>query len=195
MPGVTTVHLPDHVQLPFEFNAAALAVDALAFGDDAWHAHFNTQYYQGDWSGVPLRTPHGRLTILPDPAGLAPYSDTPLLLQSPAIRAVLAALPCDTTSVRLLRLGPGACVREHRDYNIGLEYGEIRLHVPIISGPGVEFVLNGRPLRMHPAECWFVDVTGPHHVANPGPSPRIHLVIDCVLNEALSELLVGATAP
>ena len=181
--------LPDRLKLAFAFDADALAADARAFDESVWQKHFNTQYYEGDWSGVPLRTPGGRLTILPDPAGTETYADTPLLAQSPAIRDVLAALPCDTTSVRLLRLGPGARVRQHRDYNIGLDAGEIRLHVPVVTGPGVEFVLNERPLRMEPGECWFVDVSCPHRVANPGPSTRVHLVIDCVVNGALMAVL------
>lgn len=184
--------LPDHVKLPFAFDAVALAADARAFGEDAWQKHFNTRYYEGDWSGLPLRTPLGRLTILPDPAGLEPYEDTLLLARCPAVAAVLSALPCATTSVRFLRLGPGARIREHRDYNIGLEFGEVRLHVPVVTGSGVEFVLNRRPIHMEPAECWFVDVSAPHSVVNPGPTTRIHLVIDCVVNEALRELLERA---
>jgi hypothetical protein len=179
----------DRLKLPISFDAEALAAEALAFDDAEWLKHFNTQYYQGDWSGVPLRAPYGRVTILPDPAGTAPYADTPLLERCPAARGVLRTLPCETTSVRLLRLGPDASIREHRDYNIGFEFGEIRLHVPVVTGPGVEFVRDGRAVHMSPGECWFIDVERPHSVVNPGPGVRIHLVIDCVVNDELRRLL------
>jgi hypothetical protein len=193
--GVILASLPDSVKLPFTFDAAALAAEAGAFDEDAWIRHFNTQYYEGDWSGIPLRTPYGRMTIAPDPAGTAPYADAPPLAQCPAIRAVLSQLPCETTSVRLLRLGPGARVREHMDYNIGLEFGEIRLHIAVVTGPDAEFELNGVPLRIEAGECWFVDVTRPHRVWNDGAEARIHLVIDCTVSDDLRDLLVVAAAP
>jgi Aspartyl/Asparaginyl beta-hydroxylase len=186
--------VPDSVKLPLSFDAAALAAEARAFGDDAWIRHFNTQYYEGDWSGIPLRTPYGRMTIVPDPAGTAPYADAPPLEACPAVRALLSQLPCETTSVRLLRLGPGARVREHEDYNIGFEFGEIRLHVGVVTGPHAEFELNGAPLRIEAGECWFVDVTRPHRVWNDGAEPRIHLVIDCVVNDALRIVVESAAA-
>ncbi len=187
--------LPSRVKLPFAFDAAALAFEALAFDESEWRKHFNKAYYEGDWSGVPLRTPHGRLTLGPDPTGTAPYADTPYLERCPAIRGVLAEIACETKSVRLLRLGPGARILEHEDHNIGVDYGFVRLHVPIVTGPGVEFVLGGQPLHMAPGECWYVDVLNAHSVMNPGPGARIHLVVDCVLGTAFLRILTAAIPP
>jgi hypothetical protein len=184
--------LPSRLKLPFAFDADALAVEALAFDESEWIKHFNRAYYEGDWSGVPLRSPHGRLTLGPDPSGTAPWLETPYLERCPEIGRVLAELACETMSVRLLRLGPGARILEHQDYNIGLDYGYVRLHVPVVTGPGVEFMLGGEPLHMLPGECWYVDVWNAHSVHNPGPNPRIHLVIDCIVNPALLQLLRSA---
>jgi hypothetical protein len=186
--------LPSRVKLPFAFDAEALAREALAFDETEWQKHFNTAYYEGDWSGIPLRSPHGRLTIAPDPAGTAPYADTPYLERCPAIRGVLADIACETTSVRLLRLGAGARIREHQDYNIGVDYGFVRLHIPVITGPGVEFMLGGEPLQMAAGECWYVDVWNAHTVWNPGPGARIHLVVDCFVNDAFLEMLGAASS-
>jgi hypothetical protein len=186
---------PSRIKLPFAFDAAALAVEALAFDEGSWRKHFNKAYYEGDWSGIPLRSPHGRLTLGPDPTGIAPYADTPLFQHCPAIRGALAEIGCETKSVRLLRLGPGARILEHEDHNIGVDYGFVRLHVPIVTGPGVEFILGGEPLHMAAGECWFVDVLNAHSVMNPGPGTRIHLVVDRIVDPAFTQLLTAAIPP
>jgi hypothetical protein len=186
--------LPSRVKLPFTFDAVALAGEALAFDESEWIKHFNKAYYEGDWSGVPLRSRDGRLTIGPEPWNTAPWADTPYFERCSAIRAVLKAIRCETTSVRLLRLGPGARILEHEDHNIGVDYGFVRLHIPVLTGPGVEFVLGGEPLHMAPGECWYVDVLNAHSVVNPGPGPRIHLVVDCIVNAALLETLRAAAS-
>jgi mannose-6-phosphate isomerase-like protein (cupin superfamily) len=189
-----SVAFPDRLRLPFRFDAGALAADADALGEERWERHFNTGYYQGDWSGVALRSTGGRLSLYPDPSGTAEFTDTPLLAACPNVAAVLAELRCPLTSVRFLRLGPGARVREHTDLALSFDEGEVRLHVPVRTGPGVEFILDGRALEMEPGECWYVDVTRPHRIANPGPNGRIHLVIDCVVDDRLRGLLLDAAA-
>jgi hypothetical protein len=183
---------PSHLKLPYAFDVDALAAEARAFEDHEWQKHFNEAYYRGEWSGIALRSPFGRDTILPDPHGTAPYADTPFLKRCPAVHGALRALGCETNSVRLLRLGPGASVLEHQDYNVGIDYGFVRLHVPVVTGPGVEFVLGGEALHFAAGECWYVDVWRPHRVANAGPQPRIHLVIDCVVEPALLAALDAA---
>jgi hypothetical protein len=187
--------MPSRLRLPFAFDAAALASEALAFDESAWIAHFNKAYYEGDWSGLPLRSKHGWLTLFPDVTGTAPYLDTPYLDRCPAIRAGLAVLGCETMSVRLLRLGAGARVLEHQDYNIGLDYGFVRLHVPVVTGAGVEFILGGEPLVMAAGECWYVDVWNAHRVMNPGPAARIHLVVDCVVDPPFLAMMNAALPP
>ena len=185
--------LPDRLRLPLRFDADALAAEALAFAESHWERHFNTAYYEGDWSGIALRATGGQVSLYSDPAaGAAGFADTPALAQAPALRAALAAFGCPLTSARLLRLGAGARIREHRDYNIGLEFGELRVHVPLVTGPGVEFLLDDCALAMQPGECWYVDVTRRHQVMNPGPAARIHLVVDCVVDAWLRALLAQA---
>ena len=187
--------LPSRVKLPFAFDAVTLAAEALAFDEHEWIRHFNAAYYEGDWSGVPLRSRDGRLSIGPEPWNTAPWADTPYLERCPATRAVLTAIRCETRSVRLLRLGPGARILEHEDHNVGIDYGFVRVHIPVLTGPGVEFVLGGEPLHMAAGECWYVDVLNAHNVVNPGPGPRIHLVADCVVNPGLLRMLRAAIPP
>lgn len=175
--------LPDRLLLAPAFDAPALLAEALALEPDAWLPHFNTEYYEGDWSGVALRSPGGRLSLYPDPASAEPYAETAHLARCPRVRAALERLETAVSSVRFLRLGAGARIREHRDFLIGLDYGEVRLHVPLETSDDVVFVLAGRAWPMLAGECWYVDVTQPHSVHNAGRTPRIHLVVDCAVND------------
>lgn len=183
--------LPDALKLPFEFAAARLQADFAQMLAGDFVPHFNTAYYQGDWSAVPLRSVGGRLDhIYPDPTAKQSFADTPLLARCGYVREVLAALRCPLQAVRFLRLQAGSSIKEHRDHELGFEDGEVRLHIPVLTNPAVEFVLNQVRVVMQEGECWYLNVNQPHRVANRGATDRIHLVIDCVVNESLRELLL-----
>ncbi|NJN18299.1 MAG: aspartyl/asparaginyl beta-hydroxylase domain-containing protein [Oscillochloris sp.] len=176
-------------RLPINFDPVALQRDLDAITGNGWVAHFNTPYYKGDWSGIPLRSVGGEPNRLyPDPVAQTPYADTPLLAHCPAFQHVLARLPFPHLAVRLLRLTPDSSIREHKDYNLGFEDGEIRLHIPIYTNPDVEFRLAGEQIVMLPGECWYLDFNLPHSVANRGTTDRIHLVVDGVVNDWVGEL-------
>ena len=90
--------------------------------------------------------------------------------------------------MRLLRLQAGSSIAEHRDYRLGYEDGEVRLHVPVVTDVGVAFFLAGVRVPMAAGECWYLNVNLPHRVENRSPIDRIHLVIDCVVNEWLAQI-------
>ena len=173
-------------QLPFNFDAARLQTDAQAFATDEWTPHFNTHNYEGDWSVVALRAAKGgHLAIYPDPFSKNGYENTEQMTRCAYVPEVLATLQCETTSVRFLKLGAGARIRRHRDYQLGLEDGEVRLHVPVFTNPQVEFLLDDKPVNMQIGETWYLNVNFFHSVNNQSAEDRIHLVIDCVVNEWL----------
>jgi Aspartyl/Asparaginyl beta-hydroxylase len=178
------------IRLPIAFDAAALAAEAAALAADEWVPHFNTAYYEGDWSGVALRSVGGEeRRLYPDPTARAEYQPTPLLARTPALAGALERFRCPLLAARLLRLGPGARIREHTDYNLAYEDGELRVHVPVTTGPEVEFVHDGRALAMRPGEAWYLDLNLPHSVSNRGAAARVHLVVDCVVDEWLTDQL------
>lgn len=181
------------VRLPLRFDASALAADVAALPGSAWLPHFNTAIYSGDWTGVALRRPAGGHSPLYADPTASQFEDAPLLASCPAIGASLEVFRCPLTTVRLLRLGPGAAVGEHRDHLLRAEDGEARLHIPVVSNTGVEFVVGGTPVAMDAGECWYLDFTLPHRVANRGATPRVHLVVDCRVDAWLADLLATAT--
>src|SRR5690242_7924448 len=96
-------------KLPLTFDPERLRTDALSFRQDEWVAHFNKPYYQGEWSGIALRSiggADGRL--YPDPTGRDAFADTPSLTRSPYIQEVLATFECQLGAVRLLKLRAGS---------------------------------------------------------------------------------------
>jgi Aspartyl/Asparaginyl beta-hydroxylase len=182
-------------RLPLRFDASALQADLAALRAGDWAAHFNLGYHDGGWTGIGLRAVGG------DPRALFPpsdalYQDTPLLARCPAIRTALTEIQAPLQSVRLLRLAAGSVIREHRDDRLSLAEGSARLHVPIATNPEVEFYLEGVRLAMAEGECWYVDFSLPHRVQNLGAADRVHLVIDCAVNDwLLAEIAAAAPAP
>jgi Aspartyl/Asparaginyl beta-hydroxylase len=181
----------DRYQLPFRFDPDRLKADLALIEPGEWVPHFNRDYYSGDWSGVVLRGPGGRTnTLVPNlltSGSSAPpeHADTAILGRCAYFQHVLSAFSCPLKSVRLLRLSSGSVVKEHRDYDLGYEGGEVRIHIPVLTNPELEFHLNNRRVVLGEGEVWYLDLGGPHRVRNGGPSPRIHLVVDLLVNDWL----------
>ncbi|HEY2769723.1 MAG TPA: aspartyl/asparaginyl beta-hydroxylase domain-containing protein [Solirubrobacteraceae bacterium] len=189
------MNVPDRIQLPLSFDAAALAAEVEGLPAEAWVPHYNRSVYEGEWGGVALRSVGGRpAQLYPDPAAQEPFADTELLDRLPAHRSALAQFRCPLQAARLLALAPGAMIKEHTDYMLGWEDGEVRVHVPVITSPQVEFMLAGRHVEMAPGAAWYLNFSMPHSVANHSQRDRIHLVIDCVVDDWLRELMHEAIA-
>lgn len=183
-------------RLPLEFDAVRLRQDLALVRPEEWVAHHNKQGYEGGWSGVSLRGVGGAAADIRagDGAPLTSVADTPILARCPYFAEVLRQFPCPVRSARLLRLCPGAIIREHRDNQLGIENGEVRIHIPILTNPDVAFFVNGERLTMNPGETWYINFNLPHRVKNLGASDRIHFVIDCVVDDWLRGLLPADAA-
>lgn len=184
--------IPPSVKLPLSFDPARLKHDAARIGEIEWTPHFNKAIYEGDWSGVALRSVGGVVDKLyPDPTSTV-FADTGMLGRCPYIQEVLSTFRCPLTSVRILRLRAGAKIGEHRDYKLGYEDGEVRVHIPIQTATEVAFFLDGRQVLMEEGEAWYLNLNLPHRVHNGSPIDRLHLVVDCVVNDWLSGLFAAA---
>ncbi len=186
--------LPDRIKLPFAFDPDRLCADLDAVDRD-WIDHLVKQNYEGNWSVLPLRhtagATHPVMMIYSDPSGTE-FVDGPLLAHTPYFREVLAAFRCPLTVVRLMRLTPGSVIKPHYDHDLAAEHGAARLHIPITTNPDVEFLLNGTPVTMAPGEAWYLRLMDTHSVVNRGTSDRVHLVIDAVVDDWLSEMLAAS---
>lgn len=182
----------ESAKLPFSFDPKALQQDLAKLGHADWIDHFVAQNYEGSWSVIPLRgakdAVHPVKMIYSDP-DCTEFANTPFLDACPYFQEVLASFQCPVNSVRLMRLTPGSVIKEHTDYDLSLEDGNARLHIPISTNPQVEFCLNGRRVVMNEGECWYLRLSDPHTVANRGDDDRVHLVIDASVNQWLANLI------
>ncbi|WP_020571375.1 aspartyl/asparaginyl beta-hydroxylase domain-containing protein [Neolewinella persica] len=186
--------IPDRVKLSLFFDTALLQADLLHLErlGIGWTDHFVTRNYAGSWSILPLRANRGAVhpiqQIYSDPAS-KDYVDTPILEHSPYLKEVLAGFHSTLYAARLMRLGTGALIKEHRDHDLDVEGGCVRLHIPILTNPKVHFMLNGQRVVMEAGECWYLRLSDPHSVWNDGPD-RIHLVVDMLANDWVKEQLL-----
>lgn len=177
-------------KLDFCFDPEPLKADLAQVRPEEWVNHYNTRYFEGEWVGIALRSIGGAASRLySSPNSTDPYADTPILDRCPNVRTLLKTFACPHRSVRFLKLGPTAVIREHRDYDFGFECGQVRLHIPILTNGQVDFFLDAERIVMQPGECWYLDLSLPHWVENRGSTARVHLVIDCELNDWLRRLL------
>jgi predicted ribosomally synthesized peptide with nif11-like leader len=183
--------MPASTKLLFKFDASGLRSDLERVAPDIWVPHFNKDYFEGDWSGVALRSTGGVSDQLySNPSEQVAIADTPMLDRCPNVRAVLASLECKLKSVRFLKLAAGSTIQEHRDYDLRFDLDQARLHIPIITNPEVVFFVDAQRVDMKEGECWYLDLSLPHWVENHGETDRVHLVIDCQVNDWLSDLIV-----
>jgi hypothetical protein len=177
-----------HLKLPLTFDPRPLQDDVSKLTPEDWRPHFNQRQYEGDWSGVALRgNPGSHMPLFPDPTR-SDFVDLPVLDRCPNIRNVLAAFQCPLHIVRLLRLSAGSVIREHSDFDLSYEDGNLRLHIPVFTNPKVEFAVASEPLPLREGECWYINFSLPHRIHNLGDTDRIHLVIDCELNPWLDTM-------
>jgi hypothetical protein len=105
----------------------------------------------------------------------------------------------DIHRVRFMKLEPGGGeLRRHTDLvdnDSGLTLGKLaRFHFPIITNDDVMFTTwdlkgNEKTVNMKVGEYWLLDTRKPHKVVNNGSSPRIHLVVDVIVNKNLYDSL------
>lgn len=172
------------LQLPIRFDAEALAAEVRALPASAWDPH-PTGFVGNE--AVRLVTPGGE----PTDAIAGPMAPTPHLLRSPYMMEVMAELGGVWGRSRLMGLAPGAEVPAHVDAHYYWRT-HMRIHIPVITNPGVRFTCGDASVQMAAGECWVFDSFQWHDVQNQGSERRVHLVLDTVGGEGFWELLEAA---
>lgn len=193
--------LPAATPMNREYDVPRLVDDVRELQEHPWLAqrsigqHGVIRKSPVDWTILPLRSAGG------DPkrtdaggAGLAEHAETEHLARTPYLAEVLRGFPVPLLAARLMALGPGSRVREHRDAKCGLPWGAVRLHVPIVTNPAARVVIDGHDYHWNPGRLWFGNFERPHHVSNDGTERRVHLVLDCLVTDELLGLFPPAIA-
>jgi hypothetical protein len=187
-----------YLQLKQYFDVATMQSEVSGLTETWWKEHYNKKHYEGSWSIIPLRSAGG------DPANVyslhvsassnPAYSDTPLLEKCPYIQSVIGFFQCEKTSVRLMKLNAGAVIKEHTDHDMSFEEGEVRFHIPVITNEKVDFFILNDKIPMKEGECWYLNLSLKHRVTNAGNTDRIHLVIDCLVNDWVKKMFADEEA-
>lgn len=174
-------------RLPLAFDPNRLHAELKHVAHARWTAHYAPSNYEGDWSVIALRGlgDHIEQAYVDPIASAAAYRDTPALRACAYLQQVLSAFHCPIASARLLKLSMGSRVREHVDHDLGVGSGWARLHIPLVTHPLVEFYVQDERVIMGEGECWYIDASLPHRLANRSPIDRVHLVFDCLVNDWL----------
>jgi hypothetical protein len=191
LPGLVSA-VPAMAELTRTFDVRALQADLKRLADVQWHPQRSygdnglSEDTNADWRCLPLRSVGGDpYRADPGGGGLEPFAGTQWLRACPYLAEVLDSIPAQLRGCRLMRLGAGVAVGEHRDGKYGLEYGAIRLHVPVTTNPSVVLTVDGHDHHWEPGTLWFADFQRPHSVRNGGGSSRVHIVIDTMVSPDL----------
>ncbi len=173
------------LQLPIRFDADRLAAEVTALPAPAWMPH-PTGFVGNE--AVPLVSPGGAMTDAFD----GPMAPTEQLKRCPYIMQLMGELDGVWGRSRLMALAAGAVVPEHFDVHYYWRT-HLRIHIPVITNPGVQFTCNGETIHMKAGDCWVFDSFALHDVKNTGDQRRIHLVLDTVGGERLWDLVEAAS--
>jgi hypothetical protein len=180
------------LSLPFDLKAVQSEMHAAT---NAWQPHINKYHYSGSWTVLALRSPGGDHTnTIPELMGKHnEYLDNIYMEDFPSVKKLLSTIECPLMSARFLNLQAGAIIKEHKDSDLAFEKGEARLHFPVFTNPEVEFYCEGERIFLQEGECWYLNANLPHNVSNNSEQDRIHLVVDCKVNDWLKEKINTAS--
>jgi hypothetical protein len=172
------------LKLPIRFDPDALAAEVRALPNWAWSAH-PTGFVGNE--GVRLVSPGGQQSD----EFSGPMGPTKQLELCPYIQEIMGEIGGVWGRSRLMGLAAGADVPSHIDTHYYWRT-HLRLHIPVITNPGVLFTCGDETVHMAAGECWAFDSFRRHRVENKGAEQRIHLVLDTVGGGNLPALIAAA---
>ena len=159
----------------YHWDVSQIRADLDVLADEQW----SDRAYGTNWSDLALFVKDGS----------ANGKRHRRLAELPGLAAVMKAFPAPVMDMCLASLDAGGVIKEHRDISGGTAANIIRLHIPIVTAPEVEFLVDRQPVTMAEGEVWHLDTTYLHSVANRSDINRIHLIIDLEETAELRALL------
>ena len=111
----------------------------------------------------------------------------------PYLAQFIEAFP-EANNFRLNVIGPKARLSPHEEHSIfrttkGSIAARVRFHLPIISNPHAELILDGWVFHLVPGTVYFVNHGCVHSARNGGERDRLHLVWDMLLTRNLFDCM------
>jgi hypothetical protein len=147
----------------------------------------HARFHDGGWSAIGLISHEGNPHELMGLAGK--YVKTPALTPAPYLESIIDSFQCEKGRVRLMALQPGKNIYWHYDETETIDTNvNARLHIPIITNPGVQFQICHEDQIWRAGELWYGDFSFPHRLRNGGQAERIHLVLDLKVSDYVTSL-------
>lgn len=181
-----------YIQLPFNFHPQLLQEDLKRIHPTDWK-EIPTNYANKEamW-GIDLFVPDLEKLI---PGESIVFKASPVLERCAYFQQVLEQFAsCEILKARLNLLKAGEGNFPHMDpYGYGT--GQVRLHIPIVTNPKFVFYVDGEGVFLPEGECWYINTRLQHHVENNGSEDRVHLVVDCLVDEWLEGVFMDLGFP
>lgn len=183
---------------PVRFDVARMRED-LAGLTSGWLDHYDTGL-SADFRAILLKSRGGETSGPRSQLPAWDFADFQRTLYAdrlPYFRELMDQLQCPQGRMRILRLAPGCVINPHRDVGpeVGCRaFGQVRLHVPIITNERVTFFVGGEQIRMQAGHLYYVNFAKRHYVRNDGNQARIHLVMDLKFNPWLAQYFPPCSA-
>jgi hypothetical protein len=191
----TLVDLTD--LFPMKFDVERMQAELSALESLKWIDHYDRKISNG-WASLLLSSRDGttdqRASMKPGTYGR--FQRTPLVDRLPYFRAILDAFQCPIGRVRISKMLPHTFIGAHRDIGreaAGLAFGQVRLHLPIVTNDQVRFVVGGKVFRLFAGRLYYLDFTKLHSVYNDGDGDRIHLILELRVNDFLRRMFPDPT--
>lgn len=172
------------LKLPFEFDASVLRSELAQFAKSDYRDIYNPSVMLETLWLIELISPK-RKAGMDSEVVFLPNEN---LKKCPHLLSIFNTFQCSVETFRIHTLDAGASIKPHRDTGFCFEHGKIRLHVPIKTNDNVEILLENKNVKMKEGECWYCNFNILHEVHNKGEEARIHLIIDCMVNDWVKDL-------
>lgn len=145
------------------------------------------EYQSGGWYTTTLYKPADKAANNEITDGHA--IPTAIMEKMPITKKLFEELGLEYFAIRIAKAVPDAFLWEHRDY---IELGEeekLRLHIPLVTNADANIQFSECSVHMAAGNIWKLDPTVSHAIANKGDTDRIHLILDCYLNDKLKAMI------
>lgn len=174
------------LRLPFSFDVSQILEEIGKFDKEDYYNIYNPSVEPDTlWSKhliEPIGGPETTITFAPNAS----------LQQCPYLNSILDHFQCEKETFRIHLLDGHSTIKAHRDIGYSFEHGFVRLHIPIQTNDQVKLLVNGEYVNMQIGECWYCNFHETHEVRNEGEATRIHLIMDCKVNDWLKAIFEEA---
>jgi hypothetical protein len=144
-------------------------------------------YQSSGWATVSLINPSGSSSAVTIHDGIG--RETEIMTHLPSISLLLSSLGLNYMWVRIAQLAPNSYLWEHIDYTELNRIPKLRLHIPIVSAAEAEMVFADTSVHMACGYIWKLDPQIAHGACNRSQQNRIHIIIDCYINDRLEQMI------